>query len=379
MDIDVTIVGGGVVGVAVAAALARPERVVLLIERNARLGLETTSRNSGVIHAGLYYAPGSLKARLCVEGRRALYRFCEERGVPHRRLGKLIVAADDEEALRLEAIRERARANGVERLDVLDARGVVALEPKVRGLAALHSPDTGIVDALALVAALWREAQDGGAEVVLGTEVVGLDWIAGGWRVTSATQGGGISAHESRIVVNAAGLASDRIAALAGIDVDAAGYRLHPIRGDYFSIARAKSARVSRLVYPVPPAVGHGLGVHWTLDLEGRARLGPDATWLARRDEGLPPIDAAKRARFLDGARRLFPFLELDDLTPESSGIRPSRRAPGAGEQDFVVAHEEVRGLPGLVNLIGIESPGLTACLAIAAEVRAQLAVAGRI
>lgn len=379
MDADVTIVGGGVVGVAVAAALARADRTVLLTEKNARLGLETTSRNSGVIHAGIYYAPASLKARLCVEGRRALYRYCAQRGVPHRRVGKLIVATDDEEAARLGAIRERALANGVERLEWLDARGLAALEPEVRGLAALHSPDSGIVDALALVAALRREAQDGGAELVLGTEVVGLEAIAGGWRVTSTTQGSEPSAHESRIVVNAAGLTSDRLAALAGVDVDAAGYRLHPIRGDYFSVARAQAARVSRLVYPVPPAAGHGLGVHWTLDLEGRARLGPDATWLASRDDATAPIDAAKRERFLDGARRLLPFLTVDDLTPESSGVRPSRRAPGAGEQDFVVAHEEARGLRGLVNLIGIESPGLTSCLAIAAEVRARLTAAGLI
>ncbi|MFN7950368.1 MAG: NAD(P)/FAD-dependent oxidoreductase [bacterium] len=375
MDVDVTIVGGGVVGVACAAALAAPSRSVLLIERNARLGLETSSRNSGVIHAGIYYAEGSLKARLCVEGRERLYRHCVERGVPHRRIGKLIVATDPREEEALESIRRRAEANGVSSLVPLDAPQLRALEPEVRATAALHSPETGIVDALALVASLWREAQDGGAELVLGTEVGALDRVRDGWRVTTATRGGGRSEHTSRLVVNAAGLASDTIAARAGIDVDAAGYRIHAIKGDYVSVAPAAARRVSRLVYPVPPAAGHGLGVHWTLDLEGRARLGPDATWIDR-DAPSYAVDATKCARFLEGARRFLPFLALEQLAPESSGIRPSRRAPGAPEQDFVVAHESARGLPGLVNLIGIESPGLTSCLAIAAHVRALLASA---
>ncbi len=376
MDVDVTIVGGGVVGVAVAAALAAPVRSVLVIERNARLGLETTSRNSGVIHAGIYYAPGSLKARLCVEGRDRLYRYCGERGVPHRRIGKLIVATDSAEETALDSIRRRAEANGVSSLAALDGSQIRMLEPEVHATVALHSPDTGILDALALVAALWREAQDGGAELVLGTEATALDRLPEGWRVTTKTRGGEAASHTSRVVVNAAGLASDTIAALAGIDVEAAGYRLHAIKGDYVSVAPAAAKRVSRLVYPVPPAQGHGLGVHWTLDLEGRARLGPDATWV---DRALPSlaVDPAKCSRFLDGARRFLPFLAHEHLTPESSGIRPSRRAPGAPEQDFVVAHEAARGMPGLVNLIGIESPGLTSCLAIARFVRDQLASDG--
>lgn len=375
---------------AAAAALAAPHRTVLLLERNARLGLETTSRNSGVIHAGIYYAPGSAKARFCVAGRDALYRLCAERGVPHRRIGKLIVATSAEEEPALETLRARAAANGVLNLEALDGPAVRALEPNVKAGAALFSRDSGIVDPLALVAALWREARDGGAEAVLATELVGLDRIAGGWKVTSRTAADATESHESRVVVNAAGLASDRVAALAGIDVDAAGYRLHYVKGDYFSVTRAQAAKVTRLVYPVPPVAGHGLGVHWTLDLEGRARLGPDATWIERVGTaglgtagGPSPsayaVDPAKRQAFLAAARRFLPFLESNDLAPEMSGIRPSLRTPGSPERDFVVVHETGRDMPGLVNLVGIESPGLTSSLAIARHVRDDLTASGLI
>lgn len=394
MDVDVTIVGGGVVGVAVAVALAAPHRSVLLIERNVRLGLETSSRNSGVIHAGIYYPPGSQKARFCVAGRDALYRYCSERRIAHARIGKLIVATSEEDEATLLALQERARQNGVD-VSLLDADEVKKVEPHVAARTALLSRDTGIVDPLTLIAALWREAQDDGAQLVFGTEVVGLDACQGGFRVTSRPaaipHAGGTGTapprdarpssapgtrHTSRIVVNAAGLESDTVAALAGIDLDAAGYRLHYIKGDYFSIARAKASLVSHLIYPVPPIRGHGLGVHLALDLVGRARLGPDAEWIDRRNPTYA-IDASKRRHFFEAARGYLPFLEEHDLVPDMSGIRPSLRAPGSMEHDFVVEHETARGLPGLVNLIGIESPGLTACFAIARHVCHELMIAG--
>jgi L-2-hydroxyglutarate oxidase LhgO len=363
-DVDVVVVGAGVVGLSCAAALARDGRSVVVLERHGRIGTETTSRNSEVIHAGLYYPAGSLKARLCVAGREELYARCERLGIPHRRLGKLVVAARPEEVEILESIRRRGSENGAPGLEIVDGEAVSAMEPAVRAVAALHSPSTGIVDAMALCLSYAAEAEANGATLVLRSRVESIEPRSGGYCVGARGADGEPSEVSCAALVNAAGLDSDRVAALAGLDVDAAGYRLHPCKGDYFALTPGAPLALSRLVYPVPAAAG--LGVHATLDLAGRIRFGPDAEYV---DAPRYDVDPAKAWVFAELLRRFLPGVEAGWLVPDYAGVRPRLAGPGEAVRDFVVAEESAAGLPGLVSCIGIESPGLTASPAIAARV----------
>lgn len=368
-DVDVVVIGAGVVGLACAAALARAGRSVVVLERHDGPGQETTSRNSEVVHAGIYYPRDSLKAELCARGREALYARCQARGIPHRRIGKLIVAAEPDEVPRLEEIGERARANGVPDLGWLDAAALHAREPAVRAVAALDSPATGIVDALAFTRSFAAEAEEHGAQLVLRTVVRGIARTPSGWRTEASTDGGETQAIVSAALVNAAGLEADAVAERAGFDVDACGYRLHPCKGDYFSLAPGAPLRLSQLVYPVP--AGPGLGVHATLDLAGRIRFGPDAEYV---DAPRYDVDPGKGAVFARVVRRYLPDVQDAWLAPDYAGVRPRLAAPGEAFRDFVVAEEGDRGFPGFVNCLGIESPGLTAAPAIAERVAELLA-----
>jgi L-2-hydroxyglutarate oxidase LhgO len=362
-DSGIAVIGAGVVGLAVAARLAPRHPDLVLLERNPRHGQETSSRNSEVIHAGIYYPPGSLKARLCVEGNRRLYELCARHGVAHRRCGKIIVAADEDEAPALEALRDRARANGVA-VQRLSASEVAALEPHVRSAGGLLSPDSGIVSAHGLMDALLHAVREAGAVVQPRAELVGIDRRGGEYRL-AVRSGGATETFTTERVINAAGLEADTVAALAGIDVDGAGYRQHYCKGSYFSVAPAKAGLVTRLVYPVP---GHvSLGLHAVLGLDGRLRFGPDVEYVARGTDYR--VDEGKRAAFGQAARRLVTAIDDDDLAPDISGIRPKLQGPGEGFRDFVIAEESARGLPGLVNLVGIDSPGLTSAVAIAGHV----------
>lgn len=367
-DAEVVVVGAGVVGLAVAAALARAGREVLVLERNGAIAREVTARNSEVVHAGIYYAPDSLKARLCVRGRRAVYERCERLGIPHRRLGKLIVATDDRELAALEDLERRGRRNGVEDLQLIDAAAVRRREPWVRSVGALYSPQSGVVDAHALSVSFAAEAESLGAVIALRTEVREVEAASGGYRIRARSADGALDALSAAAVVNAAGLGADRVAAAAGFDVDALGYRIHPCKGDYFSLAPGAPLRVNGLVYPVPPALG--LGVHATVDLGGRIRFGPDATYVTELDYR---VDSGKAGDFAAAVRRFLPGVSADQLSPDTSGIRPKLAGPGEAPRDFVVAEESAHGRPGFVNLIGIESPGLTAAPAIADRVAALL------
>jgi L-2-hydroxyglutarate oxidase LhgO len=363
-DVGVTVVGAGVVGLAVAARLAPHHPDLILLERRDKPGQEQSSRNSEVIHAGMYYPTGSLKARLCVAGNHRLYERCAQKGIPHARVTKIITATTEEELGALDGLLARGQANGVP-LERLGVEQVKALEPHVRTAGALFSPSTGIVNAHALMDSLLAEAREAGAVVQPRSELVAVEPGAGSYRLT-VRGGGETESFTSDRVVNAAGLASDQVAALAGIDLDAAGYRLHYCKGSYFSVAAAKARLVSRLIYPVP---GHvSLGLHAVVGLEGRLRFGPDVEYLPdrRADYAVPE---ATRARFGEAARRLVPAITDDDLTPDMSGIRAKLQGPGQPFRDFVIAEESARGLPGWINLIGIDSPGLTSSLAIADEV----------
>jgi L-2-hydroxyglutarate oxidase LhgO len=358
-DAGVTVVGAGVVGLAVAARLA-PHTDLVLLERRDRHGTEQSARNSEVIHAGMYYPTGSWKARLCVEGNRRLYEVCARHGVPHRRIGKVITAVETDELAQLETLLARGRANGVE-LRTLGAREMAEMEPNVRSVGALSSPNTGIVSAHGLMDALLAQARTADAVVRFRSDVTALERTADGWRVTC-----GRESFTSEVVVNAAGLGSDEVAARAGIDVDAAGYRIRYCKGDYFAVSAGKAGLVSRLVYPVPDHVS--LGVHAVLGLDGRLRFGPDVEYLEDRALSYG-VDAGKRAAFGEAVRRIVPAIADEDLAPDTSGIRSKLQRAGDPVRDFVIADESARGLPGLVNLVGIESPGLTSCLAIADEV----------
>ncbi|NNL66101.1 MAG: NAD(P)/FAD-dependent oxidoreductase [Myxococcales bacterium] len=366
---DVGVIGAGVVGLSAAAALARRGRSVVILERNEEIAREVTSRNSEVIHAGLYYPEGSIKARTCVAGREKLYERCRRLRIPHRRVGKLVVASADEEIPALERLLVLGRANGAGALERIDAAAVRTLEPAVAARAALLSPETGIVDAHAYALSFLAEAEAHGAELVRRAELLGIEHDSGAFRLDAACDGERQSIRTAA-VVNAAGLGADRVAALAGLDVDALGYRIHPCKGDYFALSPGAPLSLSRLVYPVPS--GPGLGVHATVDLGGRIRFGPDASFVEARDDHR--VDPAKAVAFAAVVARYLPGCEASWLTPDFAGIRPRLAGPGESFRDFVVCEESARGLPGFVNLLGIESPGLTAAAALAEEAAALLA-----
>ncbi len=366
--VDVAVVGAGALGLACGAALARRGRGVVVLERHGRPGLEMSSHNSEVIHAGLYYPPDSDKALCCVEGRERLYRRCREQGIPHRRTGKLVLATTDEERGVLDEIRARGERNGAGRLEMLEAPELRRREPRVQALAALWSPESGIVDAHSLLSSYEAELKAHGGQVAYHTEVCGIGRSAAGWRLETVSDDGERFDLESSAVVNAAGLGSDRVAALAGLDVDAIGYRLHICKGDYFSVTPGLGQLTRHLVYPVP-APG-GLGIHVTLDLGGRYRLGPDAEYV---DRVFYDVDPAKAVAFAEAAGRYLPEIRPEHLSPEMSGLRPKLAAPGEPFRDFVIAEESERGAPGLISLVGIESPGLTAAGAIAERVAGML------
>lgn len=372
-DFAVTVVGAGVVGLAVAARLAEREGDVLVLERRERCGTETSSRNSEVIHAGFYYPTGSLKARLCVRGNRLLYELCGRHGVAHRRITKIVTAVSDDEVPVLERLREQGRLNDVP-LEWKSGEEARALEPNVRSAAALYSPSTGIVSAHELMDLFAQKATAAGATLQTRARVVGIERRTADYAVTVA-QG---DAKETETVtterlVNAAGLGSDEVAALAGIDVDAAGYRLHYCKGRYFALTPAKWGLVSRLIYPVPGR--ESLGVHAVVDVTGRVRFGPDVDYLPSRDIDYAVAgDSSLRAAFGAAARRFLPDVRDEDLTPDISGVRAKLQPKGAPVRDFVIQEESARGLPGLVNLVGIDSPGLTSSPAIAELVAELLA-----
>jgi L-2-hydroxyglutarate oxidase LhgO len=326
--------------------------------------METSSRNSQVIHAGLYYPRGSLKAVLCVEGRDRLYAFCGAHDVPHQKIGKLITAAEPFELPALDALEATARDNGVP-LERLSAEQARRLEPHVRSAGGLLSPESGIVDAHALMDRLLARALDAGAAFVPRADVVAIEGAPGGYRV-AVEDAAGVETISAERVVNAAGLEADTIAALAGIDTDAAGYRLHWCKGSYFSASPRCARLVSRLVYPIPGK--DSLGVHAVVDLGGRLRFGPDVEYLPDRRADYR-VDPARLSAFGEAARRILPDVRDEDLEPDISGIRPKLQSPGGPFRDFVVSEESGRGLPGFYDLVGIESPGLTAALAIAERV----------
>lgn len=362
-EFDCAVIGAGVVGLAVARALAQKGREVIVLEAEGAIGTGTSSRNSEVIHAGIYYQEGSLKARLCVEGKQLLYDYAAERGVPHRRCGKLIVATAPAQVAQLEAIAAKARTNGVDDLVLLSREQARAMEPQLECLAALHSPSTGIVDSHALMLSLQGDLEHAGGVLALKSAVVRAECADGA--VVLMTEDG--TALRCNSVVNAAGLAAPALARrFEGLPASAVP-AAHFAKGSYFTLAGR--APFSHLIYPVPEAAG--LGVHLTLDLGGQAKFGPDVQWVDSPDDLV--VDPQRGDGFYAEVRKYWPALPDGALIPGYAGIRPKIAGPGEPARDFVIEGPAAHGVPGLVNLFGIESPGLTSSLAIGRHVAALL------
>ena len=364
-EVEAVVIGAGVIGLAAARALALAGNEVIVLERAYTIGFETSSRNSEVIHGGLYYPQGSLKARSCVEGRERLYAYCHEYGVPHARLGKLIVATSQEEIPGVEKIEASARANGVDNLEWLTASEAQRMEPELNCVAALLSPSTGIIDSHALMLAYQGEAEAAGGFVAFRTPVLGGTVLADGFELSVG--GDDPATIRCRYLVNAAGLYAPAVArSIEGVPRETIP-PAYFCRGVYFTLSGRTPFR--RLIYPVP--VPGGLGVHITLDLAGQARFGPDVEWIDGVDYS---VDPRRGDKFYAAVRRYWPGLRDDALQPGYAGIRPKISGPDEPAADFIVQGPDSHGIPGLVNLYGIESPGLTSSLPLADEVLHQLA-----
>ncbi|MFA6378901.1 MAG: NAD(P)/FAD-dependent oxidoreductase [Candidatus Omnitrophota bacterium] len=363
--INITVIGAGVCGLAIAFELSQEYDDILVVERHDSFGRETSSRNSEVIHAGLYYPKDSLKAKLCIEGKKLLYAFCAKNKIPHKNIGKLLVACNSEEAEKLGSIKNNAAESGVNNLRFLTKDELRALEPDVQAQESLWCPDTGIVDSHQLMKSFCEQSQRLGAEIGFGIEVVGIVKKGHGYEVTVKEPGGELFSFETKFLINAAGLQADHVAQLAGFNIDALGYKLHYNKGQYFRISDPKKFSITHPVYP--PASKTDLGIHITPDLAGGLRLGPDAHYAKEIDY---TIDDNDKQTFVESVSRFLKSLTLEDLVADTAGMRAKLQAPGTDFSDFVIEEETKKGFKNFINLIGIESPGLTASLAIAQRVK---------
>jgi glycerol-3-phosphate dehydrogenase len=362
-QIDVAVVGAGVTGLAAAAAIAATGAAVCVLERHPRPGMDTSTHNSGVIHAGIYYPEGSLKARLCVEGRDLMYAFCARHAVPHVRSGKLIVAHNEDEVRELEELQRRGAANGVTGLEIVDRAFIVAREPAVNTRFALWSPDSGIVNAEEFVKALLRTASGAGVMFLPGTKLLGADRHGDGMLLTTERE-----SIVARVVVNASGLYADEVSQMLGGET----FRIYPCRGEYAEFTPAKRSLVNGLVYPLPHRSGHGLGVHLVRTTGGQVWLGPTIRYQDRKDDyetNREPLEA-----FAESARRLIDGVTIDDLRLSGSGIRAKLHPPTESFADFLIRRDRVN--PAIVQASGIDSPGLTSSLAVGALISVLVAAA---
>lgn len=362
MDTNITIIGAGVVGLAIAANLSKRFPDVFVLEKHEKFGQETSSRNSEVVHSGIYYPSNSLKASLCVEGNKMLYDYCEKNDINHKKCGKLMVATNPHEEEVLLKVFKQSRINGVMDGVLLSADEALKMEPHIFCTAAIFFPSTGIVDSHGLMKRLESEAKINQATFAYNSEVVGIVKLEDGFSIT-VKEANGTYSFTANTVINAAGLGSDGIAKLSGTFDPS--YLLYFWKGSYFAVGNGKNKLINHLIYPVPHENITGLGVHATLDLNHGMKLGPDATFLENNIVDYS-VDKAKRAGFYNAARKYLPFIEEKDLHPDQAGIRPKLQKPGDSFRDFIIKDESEKGCRDFINLIGIESPGLTSCLSIA-------------
>src|ERR1035437_714314 len=363
MDADITIIGAGVVGLAIAENVSKTHNNVFLIEKHTSFGQETSSRNSEVIHAGIYYTKDSLKARLCVEGKWMIYDYCKKYDIPFNNCGKLIVATSEEEISVIEGIRLTALKNGVDDLSFIEREQISKLEPNIFALKALFSPSTGIVDSHSLMKQYETNTYNNGCQIVYGSEVTGISQIENGYKIKLFDADKKNYSFTTRILINSAGLTSDKVSEMVGIKDDS--LKILFCKGEYFRINPPKNRLINRLVYPVPHQNMEGIGIHVTIDMGGGVKLGPDVKYLESNIYDYK-VTASKQETFYKSVKKFLPFLEFDDIAPEMAGIRPKIQKPGEPLRDFYIMEETSRGYPGFINLIGMESPGLTSSIAIA-------------
>lgn len=363
MDADITIIGAGVIGLAIAEVISEKCKNVFLIEKHPSFGQETSSRNSEVIHAGIYYSRDSLKAKLCIKGKNLLYDYCKKYDVPFKNCGKLIVATSQEEVTIIEGIRKTAINNGVEDITTLNREQVSELEPNIFALKALYSPSTGIVDSHCLMKQYETNSINNGCQIVYGSEVIGIRQIIHGYEITLLDADKKNYSFTSKIIINSAGLTSDKVSEMTGITDE--NLRIMFCKGEYFRVNPPKNRLISRLIYPVPHQNMEGIGIHVTVDMAGGVKLGPDVKYLESNIYDYK-LTVSKQEAFYRSAKKFLPFLEFDDLSPEMAGIRPKIQKPGEPLRDYYIKEESERGFPGFINLIGMESPGLTSSIAIA-------------
>lgn len=370
-DFDATIIGAGAVGLAIASELSSYGMNILLVEQHDSFGLETSSRNSEVIHSGIYYKTGSLKAKLCLEGNRLLYEFCDKFHVNYLKTGKYIISIDEQDNNNLLDLLEKGKRNGVSGLRLAKAEEVEFHNPGIICKSAIYSPETGIIDSHGLMYKLEINAQLNNTTFAYNHRVVDLNY-QDEFVVTLETKDKSYYTVTSKYIINSAGLNSDKIAEMIGINIHQNGYKLKYCKGHYFRLDYHFSGIAKNLIYPLPPENYTGLGVHLTIDLGGGLKIGPDTKYI--NDDKLEySVPDTLKQKFYDAATKYIRNLKIENIYPDQSGIRPKLQGPGEPQRDFIINEESDLGFPGMVNLIGIESPGLTSCLAIAKHVKSLL------
>ena len=357
------------VGLSVASAVSLKHQEVILLERHESFGRETSSRSSEVIHASIYYPQDSLKGWLCLEGNEMMYSICRENNIPHKNNGKLIVAVNEEQVRKLPDLLDTAKRNGARAVRIIGVDEIKELEPAVEAKAAIYCPSSGIVDSHSLMQYYEATTVNNGANVVYGAEVISMTKDSGGYIIGLKERQGNYSEFWTKYIINSAGLGASDIAAMAGIDIDRAGYRLNYSKGMYFRVMHNVEAFPKMLIYPFPPGPGF-VGIHTTPDMGGGMRLGPYDVWADKIEYS---VDESLRQLFFDSCLPFLPYLNIDDLQADYAGIHPKIQKMGEGYRDFIIRHEEDKGLPNLINLIGIESPGLTSSAAIGKYVNNML------
>jgi L-2-hydroxyglutarate oxidase LhgO len=366
LDTKITIIGAGVIGLAIAADLSNYYKDVFVLEKNEKLGQETSSRNSEVIHSGIYYPTNSLKAKLCVLGNELLYKYCIKNEINYKKCGKLVIATNSEEEKALLNTYNQSIINGVTDGRLIEKDEAFELEPYINCTKAIYFPSTGIVDSHGLMLQLELDAINNQTNIVYNSEVVGISKINGGY-LLKVKEHEGYFEFTTEIIINAAGLYSDNIAKMTNTYIPSD--KIYFWKGEYFAVSNYRKNLINHLIYPVPHENYVGLGVHATIDLNNRLKLGPDASFISDNKIDYS-VDKNKQKTFFEAARKYLPFLSLEDLQPDQAGIRPKLQKPGDLVRDFVIRKETNSGNPNIINLIGIESPGLTSCLAIGEYVR---------